>query len=111
MDASADTAGSRTRPKNKSQHPGAVQVAAKRKRRTKAQIAADNAAQEEKKQEKGRKAQEQIKSIASLEGEMAKKDAGADSAHPRSRNGDIYFLVPVQIIMINIDQYRYGGIR
>jgi hypothetical protein len=87
----ADT--SRTRSKNKNQHPGAVEVAAKRKRRTKEQIAADNAAQEAKKEEKGRKAHEQIKNIASLEGEMAKKDAEADSAHPRSRNGDIDVLV------------------
>jgi hypothetical protein len=89
--ASADT--SRTRSKNKNQHPGAVQVAAKRKRRTKAQIAADNAAQEAKKMEKGRKVDEQIKNIASLEGEMARKDADANGAHPRSRNGDVHILV------------------
>lgn len=88
VDTSAD---SRTRLKNKDQHPGAVQVALKRKRRTKAEIAADNAALEAKKQEKARTAQEQIKNIADLEGKMAKKDAGADDAHPRSRNGDYYY--------------------
>jgi hypothetical protein len=87
MDASADA--TRTRSKNKNEHPGAIQTAGKRKRRTKAQIEEDNAAQKVKKQEKGKKAKDQIKSIASLESEMAKKDADADSAHPRSRNGDV----------------------
>ena len=90
MDASADT--SRTRPKNKNQHPGAIEAAGKRKRCTKTQIAEDNVAQEaKKKQEKGREAHQQIKNIANLEGEMAKKDADADSAHPRSQNGDISY--------------------
>ena len=89
MDASADT--SCTCPKNKNQHPGAIEAAGKRKRRTKAQIAEDNAAQEANKQEKGREAHQQIKNIANLEGEMAKKDADANSAHPRSRNGDISY--------------------
>ena len=88
------SANSRTRLKNKDQHPGAVQVALKRKRRTKAKIAADNAAQEAKKQEKERTAHEQIKNIADLEGKMAKKDAGTDGAHPRSRNGDYYYYYP-----------------
>jgi hypothetical protein len=92
MDTSAN-ATSRTRPKNKNQHPGAIQVAEKRKRRTKAQIAEDNIAEEAKNQEKARKTHEQIKNIANLEGEMAKKDANADGAHPRSRNGDVYSLV------------------
>ena len=92
MDASAATS-SGTRSKNKNQHPGQVQIAAKRKRRTKAQIAADNAAQEAEKQERGRKERDRIKNIASLEGEMAKKDTEADGAHPRSRNGDISYLV------------------
>lgn len=86
METSADN--TRTRSKNKNQHPGAVEVAAKRKRRTQAQIAADKAAEEAKKDKNTRKAEEQIKNIASLEGEMARKDAEADSAHPRSRNGD-----------------------
>jgi hypothetical protein len=89
MEASADT--NCTRSKNKNQHPGAVEIAMKRKRRTKAQIEADNAAQEAKNQEKGRKAHDKIKNIANLEGEMAKRDADADSAHPRSRNGDVHF--------------------
>ena len=89
MDASADT--SRTRPKNKNQHPGAIEAAGKRKRCTKAQIAEDNTAQEAKKQEKGREAHQQIKNIANLEVEMAKKDADADSAHPQSRNSDISY--------------------
>jgi hypothetical protein len=93
MDASADI--SRTRSKNKHQHPGAVEVAAKRKRRTKSEIAADNAAREERKQEKGRKVNEQVNSIASLEVAMAKKDANAEGAHPRSRNGDVYIFVPL----------------
>lgn len=48
---------------------------------------ADNLAQEAKKKEKTRTANNQIKNIANLEDEMAKKDAGADGAHPRSRNG------------------------
>ena len=50
MDASADT--SRTRPKNKNQHPGAIEAAGKRKKCTKAQITEDNAAQEAKKTRK-----------------------------------------------------------
>lgn len=91
MDASADI--SRTRAKNKFQHPGAVEVAAKRKRRTKAEIAADNAAREERRNEKSRETQEQVKGIASLESEMARKDA--EDAHPRSRNGDIHISLPV----------------
>jgi hypothetical protein len=91
MDASAVTANG-TRSKNKNQHPGAIEIAAKRKRRTKAQVEADNAAKEAQKQEKGRKAHNQIKNIASLEGEMAKKDAEADGAHPRSRNGEIHII-------------------
>ena len=89
MDTSADT--TRTWSKNKNQHPGAVEVATKRKRRTKAQIAEDTAIQEAKSREGGRKAHKQIKNIANLEEEMAKKDTGADSAHPRSRNGDVHF--------------------
>ena len=97
VDTSAD---SRTRLKNKDQHPGAVQVALKRKRRTKAEIAADNAAQAAKKQEKGRTAHEKIKNIADLEHKMAKKDAGADGAHPRSCNGDLLLLLPVPMLMI-----------
>lgn len=93
MEPSADTSRHGTRPKNKSQHPGAVDIAAKRKRRTQAEIAADNAAKEATKTEEARKAHEQIKTIASLEGEMAKKDADANSAHPRNRNGDVHILV------------------
>ena len=69
METSADN--TRTRSKNKNQHPGAVEVAAKRKRRTQAQIAADKAAEEAKKDKNTRKAEEQIKNIVSLEGEMA----------------------------------------
>jgi hypothetical protein len=91
MEASADT--NRTRSKNKNQHPGEVQNAAKRKRRTKKEMEADNAQKEARKKEKEQKTQEQIKNIASLEGEMAKKDADAESAHPRSRNGDIQILI------------------
>jgi hypothetical protein len=89
VDTSAD---SRTRSKNKGQHPGAPELALKRKRRTKTEMAADRAAQEAKKQEKERMAHEQVKNIANLEGEMAKKDAGADGAHPRNRNGDSCYL-------------------
>jgi hypothetical protein len=92
IDTSADTHHG-TRSKNKNEHPGAIEIATKRKRRTKEQIAADNAAKEAKKQEKGRKMHKQIKNVASLEGEMAEKDANADGAHPRSRNGDIHILV------------------
>ena len=91
MEASANT--TRTRSKNKGQHPGAIEIAAKRKRWTKAQIEADNAEEEAKKDEKGRKTRQQIKKIASLESKMAEKDAEADSAHPRSRNGDVHIVV------------------
>jgi hypothetical protein len=87
-----NSAHGRTRSKNKNQHPGAVDVALKRKRRTKAEIAADNAAEEAKKQYKEKLAHGQIDNIAYLEGKMAEKDAGADGAHPRSRNGDSYSI-------------------
>ena len=98
MDTSADN--SRTRSKNKNQHPGAVEVAAKRKRRTKAQIAEDAATQEAKSKERGRKAHDQIKNIANFEEEMAKKDTDADSAHPRSRKGDVHFFsLPPDLIV------------
>lgn len=91
MESSANTRS--TRAKNKTQRPAAVQIAQKRKRRTQAQIAADNAALEAKKIEKKKMVDEQIKSIASLENEMAKKDADTDSAHPRSWNGDIFIFL------------------
>ena len=110
MEASANT--SQTRSKNKSQHPGAIQVTGKRKRQTKAQIAEDNTAEEAKKQEKTREANEQIKKIASLEGEMANKDAGADSAHPRSQNGEIHILITCPDVTVNNwDRYPYGKVR
>ena len=98
MEDSADT--SRTRTKNKDQHPGQVQIAAKRKRRTKAQIEADNAAKEEKNRESKRKADEVIKTIAKLEGEMAKKVADSDAAHPRRRNGNCCSLLMVLSIVV-----------
>jgi hypothetical protein len=102
MEASADDT-SRTRSKNKSQHPGAVQIAAKRKRRTKEQMEEDNAAQEARKREKGLKARKQIKNIANLEDDMAKKDADTDCAHPRSRNGNVFILVTCTDVMIKTD--------
>lgn len=105
MESSADT--TRTRSKNKNQHPGAVEIAGKRKRRTKAQIAEDNAALEANKREKQRKADEQIRNIAGLESEMAKKDAGADGAHPRSRNGEI--LIPCPDDVNDQVRYPYGN--
>jgi hypothetical protein len=112
METSAGT--TRTRSKNKNQHPGAIEVAGKRKRRTQAQIAADKAAEEAGKNEKTTKAQEQITNIASLEGEMAQKDAEADSAHPRSRNGDnfriLYIFIPCPDVN-ELNRYPYGRIR
>ena len=87
MESSTNT--SRTRSKNKDQHPGAVEVATKRKRRTKAQKAIDDAIEIEKRKEIQRKEDEQITSIAKFEGKMAQKDIDADRAHPRSQNGDI----------------------
>ena len=109
METSANT--THTRSKNKNQHPGAVDVAAKQKRRTQAQIAADKAAEEAKKTKNTKKTQEQIKSIASLEGEMAQKDAEADSAHPWSQNGDnfIHFITCPDVNKLN--RYPYGRIR
>lgn len=109
MDTSADT--TRTRSKNKDQHPWAVEVAAKRKRRTKAQMAEDAATHEAKSKEGGRKARERIKSIANLEEEMAKKDTDADSAHPRSRNGDVHFSRYLQTLMHVNDQDRCPNYR
>jgi ATP-dependent exoDNAse (exonuclease V) beta subunit len=109
MEASADI--NRTRSKNKNQHPGAIEVAAKRKRRTKAQIAEDNAIQEAKRKEIEREADEHIKNIANLEGKMARKDADVDSAHPRSRNGDIFILVTIPDVNNDRDRCLQGRIR
>ena len=99
MEASANT--SRTLSKNKSQHPGAIQVTGKRKRRTKAQIAEDNAAEEAKKQEKTREANEQIKKIASLEGEMA-KTLVLIAPTPRAEMVRFIFSLPVQMSQLTI---------
>lgn len=89
MEYSADT--SRTRSKNKNQHPGEVQNAGKRKRRTKKEMEEANSLKEAEKKGKELKTHEQIKNIAGLEGEIAKKDADAETAHPRSRKGDISY--------------------
>lgn len=74
-----------TRATNASQHPGrAIPV---RKRRTKEEIARDNALLEEKKNEKNRRQTKGIARIAELEDQMAIDDTGAEGAHPRNQKG------------------------
>jgi len=74
-----------TRSTNADQHPGrAVPI---RKRRTKAEMARDNALVEEKKSEKKRQQTKSVARIAELEDRMAIDDAGAEGAHPRNQKG------------------------
>jgi hypothetical protein len=75
----------RTRAKNANQHPG--QVDQIRKRRTKAEIAHEDALLQAKKEEKTRKQNKAIMRIAELEDQMAVDDVGAENAHPRNHEG------------------------
>lgn len=79
-----------TRATNANQHPGLVHKP--RKRRTKAEIAQDNALQEEKKNEKRRQQTNSIAHIAELEDRMAVDDAVAEGAHPRNHKGSLLFF-------------------
>jgi hypothetical protein len=79
-----------TRATNADQHPG--RVFSIRKRRTKAEIARDNALLEEKKAEKQLQQTQGIARIAVLEDRMAVDDAGAESAHPRSQKGEFSYF-------------------
>jgi hypothetical protein len=76
----------RTRATNVDQHPGRPDVTI-RKRRTKAEIARDNALQEEKRDRKQLQRNQGIARIASLEDQMAIDDASAEDAHPRNQKG------------------------
>lgn len=78
-----------TRAANADQHPGKVQVDQIRKRRTKEEIARDNALQKEKKDKKKRQQTKSIAHIAELEDQMAVDDAGAEGAHPRKQIGSL----------------------
>ena len=74
-----------TRTTNADQHPG--RVVPIRKRRTKAEMARDNALKEEKKAEKTRQRSKSVACVAELEDRMAIEDAGAFGAHPRNQKG------------------------
>jgi hypothetical protein len=78
-----------TRATNADQHPG--RVFSIRKRRTKAEIARDNALLEEKKAEKQHQKTEGIARIADLEDQMAVDDTGAESTHPQSQKGEFSY--------------------
>jgi hypothetical protein len=68
----------RTRAGNASKHPGEVQLATKRKKRTRAEIERDEALKQVAKEEKIRKKEETIQRIAALEEKIADEDAIAD---------------------------------
>lgn len=80
-----------TRATNSDQHPGRVDQQF-RKRRTKAEIARDNALQEEKKEQKNRQQTKSITRIAELEDQMAIDDANAEGAHPRNQKGSLPYV-------------------
>ena len=79
-----------TRAINADQHPGRVDQT--RKRRTKAEIARDNALKEEKKAEKNRQQTKGVARIADLEDQMAIDDAEAEGAHPRNQKGSLSYV-------------------
>ena len=76
-----------TRTKNKGQHPGQVDITAKVKRRTRAEMEEYKEEQEEKKRAVEHKKNAVIKRIAQLEGDMASQDKTRGRAHPRYRKG------------------------
>jgi hypothetical protein len=76
-----------TRPTNANQHPGKVALDQVRKRRTKEEVARDNALKQEKIDQKKRQQTKGIALIAELEDRMAIDDASAEGAHPRNQKG------------------------
>ena len=80
-----------TRATNADQHPGRVDQI--RKRRTKAEIAQDNALQEEKKDQKKRQQTKSITCIVELEDQMAIDDASAKGAHPQNQEGTLSYCL------------------
>ena len=84
---SAERLATRSQTTNVDQHPGRIDQP--RKRRTKAEIARDNALLEEKRNEKRRQQAKGIAQIAELEDRMAIDDAGAEGAHPRNQKGSL----------------------
>lgn len=74
-----------TRAKNANQHPG--MIGQTRKRRTKAEIARDEALLLAKKEAEKKRKDEGIARVAQMEDKMAINDANVRSAHPRSRKG------------------------
>lgn len=91
-DTNPSTGRRATRATNADQHPGQVQVDQIRKRRTKAEMARDNALKEEKKVQKKRQQAKGIAHIAELEDQMAIDDAAAEDAHPRNQKGLLSYL-------------------
>jgi hypothetical protein len=72
-----------TRATNASIHPGNLVNAATRKRRTKAQIAADNAAKAAQEAAKRKVAKDNLKRVADLEKSIAEEDAHELTPRPR----------------------------
>ena len=89
-----------TRTKNKEVHPGQIQIDAKVKRRTRAEIEEDKRVQEAKKKEVEMNKNAVIKRIAQLEENMAIQDKTVGRTHPRSRKGHVLFCsschIPLQ---------------
>jgi hypothetical protein len=72
-----------TRTTNANTHPGNLVNATTRKRRSKAQIAADNAAKAAKEAEKKKVAENNLKRVAGLEKSIAEEDANEATPRPR----------------------------
>jgi hypothetical protein len=88
-----------TRTKNKEQHPGQIQLAAKAKRRTKAEMEEYRRNEEAKKREVEANKDAVIKRIAQLEDNMTIQDktgGRAGRAHPRNRKGHVSFWLALR---------------
>jgi hypothetical protein len=94
-----------TRPKNATAHPGAPQLAGKRKRRTKAQIEADNKAAAEAKAAEEAKKLAGMKKIANLEMKINEEDSNDVTPKPKAtsrplRRTSSHMFIPL---------YKEGG--
>ena len=89
-----------TRSTNADKHPGAVQETGKRKRRTQAEIAHDEAVKQAEKATKEARKKEGIESIAALEDKMAADDAKNDrpqQPRPLRRTSRSYAFIPMVV--------------
>jgi hypothetical protein len=88
-----------TRSTNVDKHPGAIQETGKRKRRTQAEIAHDEAVKQAEKEAAEARKKEGIENIASLEDQMAAEDAERDNPRrrPLRRTSRSYALIPMVV--------------